>query len=104
MYPKQTKIGGSLPLEISPGEGLGRREFLLQQLKGALWLTLGLAGFSAPRRVWSGDFPDIGIAQGLPGPATRAAVNLLGGMGAFVKPGAKVVIKPNMSFAHPPER
>ena len=30
---------------------------------------------------------------------TRAAVDTLGGMKRFVKPGAKVVIKPNMSFA-----
>ena len=104
MKNNQTETGGSCPLEISTGQGLGRRAFLLQQLKGALWLTLGLAGVSTPRRVWAAALPDIGIARGLPGPAARAAVNLLGGMGAFVKPGARVVIKPNMSFAHPPER
>lgn len=33
----------------------------------------------------------------------RQVVALIGGMEAFVKPGARVVIKPNMSFDRPPE-
>ncbi len=33
----------------------------------------------------------------------RQVIALIGGMGAFVKPGARVVIKPNMSFDRPPE-
>ena len=42
--------------------------------------------------------PDIAIAVGDPAAAARAAVNLIGGMKAFVKTGERVVIKPNMSF------
>lgn len=37
------------------------------------------------------------------GSMTRAAVDALGGMSKFVKPGNKVVIKPNMSFGRGPE-
>jgi uncharacterized protein (DUF362 family) len=43
--------------------------------------------------------PDVAVAKGAPGPAARAAVDLLGGIGRFGKPGQKVVIKPNLSFA-----
>jgi uncharacterized protein (DUF362 family) len=46
---------------------------------------------------------DLIIAKGGARPAVKAAVEALGGMGRFVKSGAKVVIKPNMSFANPPE-
>ena len=50
----------------------------------------------------AGTQPDIVVASGAPGASTRAAVNALGGMNRFVKPGARVVIKPNMSFPNPP--
>ena len=33
----------------------------------------------------------------------RAAVEALGGMGKFVKPGSKVLLKPNAAFSQPPE-
>lgn len=36
--------------------------------------------------------------------AVRAAVAEIGGMGAFVKNGSQVIIKPNLSFASEPER
>jgi uncharacterized protein (DUF362 family) len=35
--------------------------------------------------------------------AVAAAVDALGGIGRFVKPGAVVLLKPNMSFPNPPE-
>jgi uncharacterized protein (DUF362 family) len=47
--------------------------------------------------------PDLVVADGGPGPATRAGVEALGGIGRFVQAGNKVVIKPNMSFPNPPE-
>ena len=47
--------------------------------------------------------PDVVIAKGSPAAATRAAVQAIGGMGRFVKPGQRVVIKPNMSFANGPD-
>jgi uncharacterized protein (DUF362 family) len=48
--------------------------------------------------------PEIIVAKGNPpGAAARAAVDALGGMSRFVDRGARVVIKPNMSFAKGPE-
>lgn len=79
---------------------LNRRQFLKFQLKGALWLATGAAGVSLPGVVQAGAVPDISVVKGKPGEATRAAVDQLGGMQAFVKPGDKVVIKPNMSFVN----
>ena len=36
--------------------------------------------------------------------AVRRAVGLLGGMEKFIRPGARVLIKPNMLAAKPPEK
>lgn len=80
-----------------------RRQFLRSQLHGAALLAAASAGFSFPRTLHSAKTPDLAIAKGRPGPAARAAINLLGGMKAFVRPGNKVVIKPNMSFEGGPE-
>lgn len=95
-------------LERNPA--INRRDFLIKQLKGAMVLAAGAAGLYLPQSVIAGvpttsqaKVPDLGIAKGKPGPATRAAVELLGGMKSFVKPGDKVAIKPNMSFPHSPE-
>ena len=87
---------------------MDRRDFLKWQAGGLAWLSAGAAmgGHSLARAQSAGDNtprPDVAIAKGAPGPATRAAVDLLVGMGRFVKPGQKVVIKPNMSFAKGPE-
>ncbi|MCC8194635.1 MAG: DUF362 domain-containing protein, partial [Deltaproteobacteria bacterium] len=85
---------------------MDRRTFLKWQMRGVLLAgvapgllcpaeALSAASSSAP--------PDVAIAKGSPAAATRAAVQALGGMGRFVKPGQRVVIKPNMSFANTPE-
>mgnify|MGYP005850510565 FL=1 len=83
---------------------MNRREFLK---RSAQYAAVGAAGLSLPgmiERVYSADKePNIVVANGNPGPATRAAVGAFGGMGRFVKPGDKVVIKPNMSFPNPPD-
>jgi uncharacterized protein (DUF362 family) len=80
---------------------VNRREFIRRQLRGAMIVAARLA---LPAPMAGVSAPDLGIARGAPGPAARKAVELLGGIQAFVKPGQKVVIKPNMSFAHDPER
>lgn len=83
---------------------LNRREFLKKELKGALLAATGAALFPGLSSFsWAQEFPELVVIKGSPGPAVRAAVEQLGGMKAFVKPGSKVVIKPNMSFADPPE-
>jgi len=75
--------------------------------RSAQCAAVGAASVTLPgmmERVYSAEKePQIVVADGGPGPATKAAVKAFGGMGRFVKQGDKVVIKPNMSFANPPE-
>lgn len=74
---------------------MNRRSFLKAQ--AALLGSTALFGVP-PLPLAAEVRPDIAVVKGSPAAATRAAVELLGGMQAFVKPGQKVVIKPNMSF------
>lgn len=83
---------------------MDRRAFLKWQLTGTIWLAAGSSGLLLPRHAMASSAPDLAVAKGGPAAATRAAVEQLGGMRSFVKPGQRVVIKPNMSFAAPPER
>ena len=84
------------------GSNMDRREFLKSQLTGSLCVASGLM---LPGKLLAGTAPpDVAAAKGGPAAATRAAVELLGGMGRFVKKGNRVLIKPNMSFPVPPER
>ncbi len=80
-----------------------RRDFLKFQVKGALLLAAGASGLTIPSRGMTEPVPDIAVVKGLPAAATRAAVELMGGMKNFVKPGNRVLIKPNMSFPNPPD-
>ncbi len=80
-----------------------RREFLKYQLQGMFWIAAGGSGLFLPKPGIAGPEPDVAVIKGNRVAATRAAVKLLGGMQRFVKPGNRVVIKPNMSFARPPE-
>ena len=83
---------------------MNRREFLRCQFHGILWVLAGGSGILMPKKLIASQVPDIAVVKGAPGAATRAAVGLLGGIERFVKKGDRVVIKPNMSFATPPER
>jgi uncharacterized protein (DUF362 family) len=80
-----------------------RRDFIKTGLAAtATVLAGGPGGLLGPVGAGAGDLPDLVVCRGKsPAPMTRAAVDALGGMKRFVKPGAKVVIKPNMSFARP---
>ena len=80
---------------------LDRRTFLGHSLKAGMWF--GAAAMAPGSLLAAPSAPDIAVAKGAPDVAARAAVGLLGGMGAFVKNGDRVVIKPNMSFSQPPE-
>ncbi|MGM0451601.1 MAG: DUF362 domain-containing protein [Thermodesulfobacteriota bacterium] len=94
-----------------PKNGMDRRQFLKYQLQGMLWVAGGsllmparsLAAKSSETKTIDGS-PDLAVVKGGAEAATRAAVEMLGGMKQFVKKGARVVIKPNMSFPTPPER
>jgi len=81
---------------------MDRRAFLKYQLNGMLWLAAAGSGLFVPKIGRASSTPDISVVKGDRAAATRAAVELLGGMQRFVKPGNRVVIKPNMSFARPP--
>ncbi len=83
---------------------MDRRDFLKTQAKGALLLSVGASGILIPEPGIASSEPDIAKVKGAPAAATRAAVELLGGMQKFVKPGDRVVIKPNMSFNRTPEQ
>ncbi len=78
-----------------------RREFLKTGLATtAVMMTGGAAGLVGGVEAATAGFPDIVVSRGQsPAALARAAVDALGGMKRFVKPGNKVVIKPNMSFA-----
>ena len=91
--------------KLLPESSLSRRDFLKSQAGLAVFLAAsgaGVLGGAAVSR--AGSYPDIGVARGGPAEAARACVALMGGMSAFVSSGDKVVIKPNMSFAHTPDR
>lgn len=85
---------------------IGRREFIargakigvaaalakefLAKVPGGLWATPAAGG------------PDIAVATGSDyGAATFKAVELAGGIGKFIKKGAKVVLLPNVQSKHP---
>lgn len=82
---------------------MDRRAFLKYQAAGLLWAAVGAPGLSPLRAALADVPPDVAVVKGAPAAATRAAVELLGGLGRFVKPGHKVLIKPNMSFAKGPD-
>ncbi len=81
---------------------MNRRQFIKHNMQGALLLAAGGA-ILTPGDLMASTTPDIAVVKGAPGAATRAAVELIGGMSSVVKTGQRVVIKPNMSFASPPE-
>ena len=84
---------------------MNRRDFLKLKAAALAGLAVGGPSFLRPSRAALAQqtLPDVAVVKGAPGAATRAAVAQIGGLGRFVKPGQKVVIKPNMSFARTPE-
>ncbi len=82
---------------------MNRRTFLKMQLQTLAYLSAGstvlASGLYLPAKGFAKANPDVSIVKGSPATATRAAVDAIGGMSRFVKPGQSVVIKPNMSFA-----
>jgi len=79
--------------------GITRRVLLKSAAAG---LVLGLPG--KPSLAYSVPDHDLVVVSGDPAAATRKALEALGGIGRFVNKGQRAVLKPNMSFATPPER
>ncbi len=82
------------------GPGRTRREFL--KTTAAAGLALRLPGQLAP--VEAATDHDLVVVSGDPAAATRRALEAMGGISRFVQKGQRVALKPNMSFATPPER
>ena len=78
---------------------MNRRTFLRSQ---ALLLAGAGLKLSAPS-LFAAAVPDVAVVTGDIPAAVGGAVELLGGMSSVVRTGDRVVIKPNMSFAQPPE-
>ncbi|HOJ03803.1 MAG TPA: DUF362 domain-containing protein [Bacteroidota bacterium] len=84
-----------------------RRAFLKAGMLGAAVLGAGplhrLNAFSLPMPSPSAS-ATLSVIKGSDIAATvRAAIEAVGGMSAYVKPGNVVLLKPNVSFANPPE-
>jgi uncharacterized protein (DUF362 family) len=76
-----------------------RREFV----KAAAGAAVVAAGASAQDAVKSGSKSEVYVGKGTAQEMLPKIVEKMGGISQFVKPGARVIIKPNMSFANPPE-
>ncbi|MDI6753617.1 MAG: DUF362 domain-containing protein [Thermodesulfobacteriota bacterium] len=80
------------------GRKITRRDFLKSAAAGAALTLVGKPVFSNAK-----DEYDLVVISGDPAPATRRALEAMGGISRFVKKGQRVVLKPNMSFPRPPE-
>lgn len=79
-----------------------RRELLRRLGFGAA--AIGLGQISAAQKAETRSSPILVVAEkDSPANLVRKAIKALGGMSKFVKKGNKVLIKPNMAFARPPE-
>jgi uncharacterized protein (DUF362 family) len=86
---------------------MNRRKFLKSVAAAA---AVTAVASKLPKSVFSQNSPVstvpdlVGIRNGDPVTMFRKGIDALGGMQAFVKPGQKVIIKPNVSFDSGPER
>jgi uncharacterized protein (DUF362 family) len=83
-----------------------RRDFLKTGLIAtAAVISAGPVSLFGSGISFAEQLPDLAVAHGQdPAQNTRVAVDTIGGMKRFVKPGNRVVIKPNMSFGSGPDR
>lgn len=81
-----------------PGGRYTRRGFLSQMSVGLYLLTMRV-----PPRALSGTVASkVAVAKGEAESAVRLALEAIGGIDLFIKPGDRVVLKPNLSFPNPP--
>lgn len=100
------------PIGNNPGGHMDRRRFLRDATAWSLSLSMVLYWpFSFNANSSEDDSPSkhpllsrVGIGKGRDyEQLVRRVIALIGGMKAFVRPGARVVIKPNIAFDRPPE-
>jgi|YNPNPStandDraft_1061719.scaffolds.fasta_scaffold01587_4 uncharacterized protein (DUF362 family) len=91
------------PDTMATGDGKGRRDrrgFLGTMVRAAGALAAGLL---LPGRSASDPPPSrLVVAKGKAADAVRVAVDAMGGIGSFIRPGDRVLLKPNASFPNPP--
>ena len=85
-------------------EYITRRDFITRSLLASAGMVAPITGVGKILAQEPAQGPEVVAAKGDRIQAIKAAVKALGGIEQFVKPGYRVVIKPNMSFANPPER
>ena len=85
---------------------MDRREFLKKCAVAGL--ATSVTGFIGKSSIFASDNPNIydivAVRNGDPGTMFDLGIEALGGIKKFVKKGQTVVLKPNMSFASPPEK
>lgn len=81
---------------------MNRRDFIKYGALAGTAAGLATVGPGAAR-LWAQDGPTLYVAKGQAADAVNRAVAALGGIGKFVQPGQRVVIKANISFGNPPE-
>jgi uncharacterized protein (DUF362 family) len=74
-----------------------RRSFLKASAAGTAVLASGSLALGGESK------SEVVVGKGTAEEIIPKIVAKIGGMGRFVKPGARVVVKPNMSFANPPD-
>lgn len=75
-----------------------RRTFLKTSLAAGIGLSAGVLNQSA-----AAGKSDVYVGKGKASKVITNIVKKMGGMKRFVKPGGRVLVKPNASFANPPE-
>lgn len=85
---------------MDESEILGRREFLGMATGAAAGAAVG--SLISSRKLFGAPSSTIAVARGEAAAAVVMALEALGGIGAFVKPSDRVIIKPNASFPNPP--
>ncbi len=85
---------------------MDRRQFIRQVMLFSAGFTLTIPRFSLSDAFAAGpSVPDIASVKGLDyAELVREAVKLLGGMDHFVRPGDKVVVKPNIGWDRSPDQ
>ncbi len=96
---------------MSKDQKITRRNFFKQSLEAGLAVGAAAAMPGSFGRVWAesqvaevAQGPEVIVSRGDPVKATKAAIEALGGISRFVRPGDRVAIKANFSFANAPER
>jgi uncharacterized protein (DUF362 family) len=79
---------------------ISRREFVQAGVAGT---ALSLAASTALAQTASPSKSEVYVGKGKAEETIGKLMQKMGGMGRFVKPGSRVIVKPNMSFANPPD-